>query len=289
MNNWRLAPKNTRLAKYIEFFWLLEKKAGDASVAHPKLNCEPTSHFILANDDYLFSYSHQEEVTTGNGCHWILPHCKTYLMDHTEPFLIFGIKFRTGALYSLKSNVDLSGLDKIIRMNIQDCLETMLYEEVFNKEKYVAPFSLKKLLQIAKSSPVESCDYLEHYLLSWVDHAVEDKHSALTRQALSLLATNTLADVRDVLHCSQRTTERSFLRVTGFTLKQYQSVLKLESLVEYLYSLEESEIDWSEIAIQFNFSDQPHLIRYLKSYIGATPGNYVKKRDLTIDVYGTFE
>lgn len=61
---------------------------------------------------------------------------------------------------------------------------------------------------------------------------------------------------------------------------------KLESLLEYLYHRDSQDIDWVDLAYQFGFSEQPHLIRYLKSQIGATPNNYVKQRDLTIDVYG---
>ena len=66
-------------------------------------------------------------------------------------------------------------------------------------------------------------------------------------------------------------------------------MLKLERLLEYLYQRDKQDIDWVELAYQFGFSDQPHLIRYLKSQIGATPNNYVTQRDLTIDVYGGVE
>ena len=61
---------------------------------------------------------------------------------------------------------------------------------------------------------------------------------------------------------------------------------KLETMLEYLYQRGSDEIDWVEIAFQFGFSDQPHLIRYLKKQIGLTPKSYEKERGLTIDVYG---
>lgn len=61
---------------------------------------------------------------------------------------------------------------------------------------------------------------------------------------------------------------------------------KLEAILEYLYQRETIDIDWAEVAIQFGFSDQPHLIRQLKKQIGVTPQNYAKNRGLTIDVYG---
>ncbi|GIC79440.1 helix-turn-helix domain-containing protein [Moritella sp. F3] len=114
----------------------------------------------------------------------------------------------------------------------------------------------------------------------------EDSHSQLTRSVLPLLATTPIAQLSEKLYCSQRTIERSFNKVTGLTLKQCQLMQKLESLLEYLYHRDSQDIDWVDLAYQFGFSEQPHLIRYLKSQIGATPNNYVKQRDLTIDVYG---
>ena len=61
---------------------------------------------------------------------------------------------------------------------------------------------------------------------------------------------------------------------------------KLVAILEYLYQRKESDIDWVDIACQFVFSDQPHLIRYLKQQIQLTPKNYSQQRGFTIDVYG---
>jgi len=53
-----------------------------------------------------------------------------------------------------------------------------------------------------------------------------------------------------------------------------------------LYQREQSEINWGDIAYRFGFSDQPHLIHYLKEQIDLTPKNYAQQRGFTIDVYG---
>jgi AraC-like DNA-binding protein len=109
------------------------------------------------------------------------------------------------------------------------------------------------------------------------------------RRAVQRLTDTPIAKLGESLNCSQRTVERSFLRVTKLTLKQYKSMIRLEEILNYLYSLESESIHWADIANEFNFSDQPHLIRYLKNAISLTPGEYVRQRDLTIDVYGDFE
>lgn len=61
---------------------------------------------------------------------------------------------------------------------------------------------------------------------------------------------------------------------------------KLEVILEFLHQREQSEINWVDIAFQFGFSDQPHLIRYLKGYIVLIPKDYALQRGFTIDVYG---
>lgn len=101
-----------------------------------------------------------------------------------------------------------------------------------------------------------------------------------------MLDATPVSKLSNLLHCSQRTLERSFLRVTGLTLKQTQSMNKLEAMLEYLYQRNTGDFDWADIAFQFGFSDQPHLIRHVKKQLGLTPKTYTKERGLTIDVYG---
>ena len=64
---------------------------------------------------------------------------------------------------------------------------------------------------------------------------------------------------------------------------------KLEEILEYLYLREQNDIDWVDIAYQFGFSDQPHLIRYLKKQLNLTPKDYAQQRGFTIDIYGGVE
>jgi transcriptional regulator GlxA family with amidase domain len=135
---------------------------------------------------------------------------------------------------------------------------------------------------------------LDILLQPLINRAQEDKHSRLVRHVLALFPTTPLAELGHILGCSQRTIERSFLKVTGITLKQYYSMQRLEDMLDYVTqhmkkNVSSNSINWVDVALKFNFSDQPHLIRYLKSTIGATPGKYVNDRDLAIDVYGNFE
>ena len=88
--------------------------------------------------------------------------------------------------------------------------------------------------------------------------------------------------------CSRRTLERTFKDMVGLSIKQYQKMTRLEQMILSLYQ-QDQEVDWSDFAQQFGFSDQSHLIRTLKQQLKRTPSKYLKNRDLTIDIYGDFE
>ncbi|WP_019614237.1 helix-turn-helix domain-containing protein [Psychromonas ossibalaenae] len=274
MKNWIHSPKNPNVAKYVDCYWFIQKKHSGDSHQYPKLNPDPAAHLIIAPPEQSYQYEQAAMSASGKGSHWLFPHCQTFKMDHCRPFLILGIKFHIGALYSLNITPQQPVVDQVTDVDINALLNSEL-------------FSTAEILAKAELQP-ESCrDTLDELLMPWLLNRPQDKHSRLCRNALSLLADTPISNLGELLHCSQRTLERSFLRVTGLTLKQCQSMNKLEAMLESLY--QKKDIDWLNVAYEFGFSDQPHLIRYLKSTIGSTPGEYAKQRDLVIDIYGDFE
>ncbi|RVU83343.1 AraC family transcriptional regulator [Leucothrix sargassi] len=276
MKSWKLSPKIEDVAKYVECYWFLEKEQHDQSFNYPKLNPDPCSHLIVSNLNSKHEYNHSAKTQNVSGSHWIFPHLKTFTMDHSAPFRIIGVKFKTGALYSLEINDFSSKLDKIERID----LNHLIGSKVFNADQ---------LLVNATEQKKQVCGFLDEMLLPWLSGFHEDKHSHLVRQVMLLLGNTPIAEIGGILHRSQRTIERSFAKVTGLSMKQTQSMIHLEEILNYLYQLNKEDINWADVANKFGFSDQPHLIRHLKSSIGKTPSHYAKDRDLTIDIYGNFE
>ena len=244
------------------------------------MNPDPAAHLILADAQKNFQYVANEVIQNGTGSHLIYPHGKTFVMDHSQPFLIVGIKFKIGALYSIALTSSQLQLDKIANVDFNTLIQS-------------DSFSTMELLTKARDYPHKACEILDNKLACLVSDIRgdnhEDKHSELVRNILPLLENTPISNIGETLNCSQRTVERSFFRVTKMTLKQCQSMIRLEAILEYVYGLSDGHCDWADIAVKFDFSDQPHLIRYLKSKIGTTPGDYLKQRDLTIDIYGDFE
>ena len=264
------------VSKYVECYWFLEKESHDHSNIYPKLNPDPSSHLIIANLNRAYHYTHDPISQKVFGNHWIFPHLKTFTMDHSAPFQIIGIKFRIGALYSLDLPNLSSSIDKVEPVDINQLIGL----ETFNSDQ---------LLTSAVEQKNKVCNILDEILSPWFSTSHEDKHSNLVRQILILLNDTVITAIGEKLHRSQRTIERSFIRVTGLTMKQVQSMTRLEEMLNYLYQLSEGDINWVDVASKYDFSDQPHLIRYLKNYIGRTPAEYAQQRDLTIDIYGNFE
>ncbi len=276
MKSWKLFPKIEAIAKYVECYWFLEKESFNEGFDFPKLNPDPCSHLIISGLDRSFEYMYAANSQTVSGSHWIFPHVNTFTMDHSDLFRIIGIKFRTGALYSLNLKKSIVDLDKIEAVDIKHLVGSKTFSGDF-------------LLTNAAEQEKQVCNILDNVLLPWLLESQEDKHSDLVRHILLLLSETTVTDIGDKLHRSQRTIERSFKRVAGLSMKQVKAMIHLEEMLNYLYQLKEGDIDWADVANKYGFSDQPHLIRHLKKSIGKTPASYAKQRDLAIDIYGNFE
>ena len=132
------------------------------------------------------------------------------------------------------------------------------------------------LHKLGLTPPVERTDRMIQKAVSLID-SILDHHDHVDIEALA-----------EQCVCSRRTLERTFKEMVGLSIKQYQKMTRLEQMILSLYQ-QEQEIDWSDFAQQFGFSDQSHLIRTLKQQLKRTPSKYLKNRDLTIDIYGDFE
>lgn len=274
MIRWLKKPISSEVSKYVECFWFLEKTEVNLGIDSPKLNPDPCAHIIISLPKQPYCYKSHNNHFQGYGNHWLYPFSNTLELDHAHAFSCIGIKFHVGALYSLKI-IDFT----------QAKINTVT-EMIFNEIKGNNTYNEQDLLTMAQTKPLICCETIERLIMPWFEQPFEDTHSKLTRKVMPLLPNHTINALGDILQCSQRTLERSFLKVTGLTLKQCQSMNKLEDILTYLYQRKTCDINWVDVAYQFGFSDQPHLIRYLKKQINLTPKNYAVKRELTIDVYG---
>ena len=274
MIHWIQSPKSVKVAKYIECYWLIEKVESSSALQYPKLNPDASAHLIISPSNQPYRYQLNQGEAKGVGCHWLFAHKQTFQLDHSKPFVHLGIKFRVGALYSLAPfDRQAQRLDHIDEVSVSSLFENIKVNE-------------NTLIELARQQSDQCREQLDTLLEPWIANAFEDQHSKITNKVLQLIDIVTISELGDRLCCSQRTLERSFQRVTGLTLKQCQTMNKLEAILEHLHTRDSQDIDWVSVAFQFGFSDQPHLIRHLKQQLGMTPKTYEKERGLTIDAYG---
>lgn len=288
MIQWLIPPKTREIAKYIECYWFLEKSPA-AGCDYPKLNPDPSAHLIFLPVNQTYRYRTDNKISQGRGSHWLYPYCKTIELDHSKPLSCIGIKFHVGALYSLKTLLTNMPNNILNSANFTHRTLGVIQSANFEDINGCVKPNVESLIVLAKAEPGKCCEMLDELFMPWLLGSHEDNHSEITRKVLPLLANTSINELGNTLHCSQRTLERSFLRATGLTLKQCQSMNKLEEILKFLYQRKQSDIDWVDLSYQFGFSDQPHFIRYLKKQIGLTPKDYAKQRGFTIDVYGGVE
>ena len=276
MKSWKRPPLNQQLANYIDCYWYLEKNKQEDSFSYPRLIPNPLTHLIMTPPEQKNGYTTGKNQRVVTGSHMIMPCSQFIEMDHNASVVILGIVFRTGAVYScfpeeseFRCNCILKSTDRML--------------------SFLKLEQSKRLVEQASVNPDKVVEELDRLFLPILDQVREDRHSKLVRDALHHLKTTSLADIEHQIDFSRRTLERSFLRVTGFTLKQYEAMSRLDRLIRYLYQNRNQTQDWADLALHFGFSDQPHLIRELKKTIGITPAKYTDQRNLTIDAYGDFE
>ncbi|MCL1127526.1 helix-turn-helix domain-containing protein [Shewanella surugensis] len=293
MKNWKLNPQQDNVARVVDCYWFLEREPDDKLLTCPKLNPDPAAHLIMASHNHTYQYDSGSVRNKGMGSHWLFPHSQTLAMDHSKPFVILGIKFHVGALYSLTMEPKQPMINHVMAVDLKDILQFEHSQKIRCLLSLGDPLGFSGSLEFnllkAAEHPQACRDLLDTVLQPWLFKSDFDKHSLLVKRAYPLLHDMPITKLGVILHCSQRTLERSFLRVTGMTLKQCQQMEKLETLLHFLQRKNEKKANWVDIAQQFGFSDQPHLIRYLKDTLGQTPGEYALKRDVTIDIYGDFE
>lgn len=276
MIKWIEKPNLKSVSAFVESYWYLETDSGNSSNLYPKLNPDPSAHLLIASFQDGFRYMTENCVIQGRGAHWLFPQTRTLTLDHSKHTKIVGIRFRVGALYCLPFIHESQLVNQILEVSKNQ------YSE------YCFP-EVEKALQLAKTDINRCVVLLDECLKVLLAGLNIDKNALLVKKALKLLPETPINELSDSLHCSHRTLERSFMKVTGLTLKQCKSILKFEALLQHIYTLDKESIDWVGLAYEFGFSDQPHLIRHVKSVIGETPGRYLEKRDLTIDTYGGVE
>ncbi|WP_394208870.1 helix-turn-helix domain-containing protein [Enterovibrio calviensis] len=259
----------------VDWVWYLDVKQGELIEFMPQLVPNVNAHYIITPSSQTYDYQNKTNHFVGSGTHLLTPSTQTLILNDEAPLTRLGIRFTPTALYQLQQKE--SGV-------INQCLALDWLDH------FLCP-SIYQLL-IVEGEKTAILERLEQDLLPLLDSALSDKSVSLVKKAIAFIEQHNGLLTSDHLaqECftTKRTLERAFKKTVGIGIKQYQSIVKFEALFMHLHQ-KPNKADWAEIANQFGFSDQPHLIRQMKQVIGVTPSGYLNARDLVIDAYGDFE
>ncbi|EMC8462683.1 helix-turn-helix transcriptional regulator [Vibrio alginolyticus] len=272
----------------IHQIWYLEVPEGEVIDPKPHLIPNPRAHLLFTPSEQSYSYDTGDTKLAGKGCHLLTANEHLLLLEDTAPIKRIGITFRPEGLYAIESLFsDASQVSAINQGEWFDWLNAA-FDERFQQGLWQLEL---------QDSPQCLLNYIKQHLDALDIEPCRTKPFLASKKAVSVMDAQALRspelamDIDEIAKqcaCSRRTLERSFKQVVGLSVKQYQQMARLEQMILTLYKQQEA-IDWASFSQQFGFSDQSHLIRTLKQQLRKTPSKYLKKRDLTIDIYGDFE
>jgi AraC-like DNA-binding protein len=295
MKTWMHQPRNIDVSQYVDRYWWLDVSESDYGYEPALLIPNPNANLIFTLPTQPYSYQQDQHELVGQGSHLLHLCSKAIKINDQGSIIRLGVKFKVGALYAL-FGIEGSETQNTITSDLTQLHPSFTQANI--RQLIDIDYASDKEADQIKYSADNVIERLDNLFSQVIQLAIEDRHSLLVRDTLSLLAAdNSSVGIEDKLFCSRRTLERAFLRVTGVSIKQYEMMMRLDAVMMYIFKnitdpkneTRITEPDWADIAQHFGFSDQPHLIRQLKQAIGHTPNKYLNSRNLVIDVYGDFE
>lgn len=252
------------IKKFIRSYWILRKSGEEKKI--PKLFPIPSAHIIInLEDDCSFECKLGRRDIEGD----MVFHPTTHMWSiyYGRNTHIIGVELSPQGYYYL------SGEDVSKKVDTIEPLKEALPElwKLIKKEKEVLKeHRLERLKGYLRKEFQKYFENEDAHIIDKVTGCI-DREQILVREVAERFGFNI------------RTLERKFKRNTGLTLKKYQTILRLNTLLEDIYMTD--EINWGELAVKHGFFDQAHMIKVLKEYLGMAPGEYLEVRDLLGDIF----
>ncbi len=112
----------------------------------------------------------------------------------------------------------------------------------------------------------------------FLKHLLHEKNNHISESAVQIIKNSKgqlfVKDIADNLNISKRQLERIFIPSIGISPKRLCRIERFMSLLQYISIY--PEFAWAEIAAEWGFSDQAHLIKEFNFFTGMSPERSVK-------------
>lgn len=127
---------------------------------------------------------------------------------------------------------------------------------------------------MAMASAEEKCSTLVHWLNSNVDSSLNPPAALVDFiNRAELEPASNLNSLIENHSTSQKTLIDQFKKFVGLTPKYYQRIMRFTQLMKRIQNNE--RLNWSDIAYDCGFTDQPHFIREFKHFSGFNPSEFL--------------
>lgn len=123
-------------------------------------------------------------------------------------------------------------------------------------------------------TPGQRLDVLERILVARLRAAEVDRPDGALAFAVGALDRGAAVHaVADRVGASASTLQRRFRAAVGLSPKQFGRVRRLQRVLRAV-TVDDSEVEWAQVASQHGYFDQAHLIHDFRALTGLTPGRY---------------
>lgn len=266
--------QNNALHEYVDSFWYTRDEQNiSGKKALPKLLSNTTPTLLLNFGDPI-TYKYQDGVISTQKHHLRFINTHYYEIQAHGCINIVGINLKPCSIYKLfscdmkqKINLitELDNMPEIIGNLANFRIARGMDDEIVNIERL-----LTELFSISSSDK----PYLNTQgFIQEINELVASK-----QYQMDCIYKN--------IAIPERTLQRQFLRVVGISPSKYLQINRFLSLILEVKKLDDQIINWSDLSCEFGFYDQAHFINVFKQYTGSSPLNYIRKKDLLLDLYG---
>jgi len=223
----------------------------------------PCRHFnsidFFTGDDYITNDLKTGSVIPFVRCTIRGPRTyKKYQIRINGNFCCYSVKFKP------------TGLNRLLGISMDFFRDaaidaTLLYPGIFGEltERLMECKDIRNYIEIT-----------EKYLVSFVrSHSYQA--STATRLAELILRSNStfhLTELYTQLPLTSRQLERNFIKEVGVSPKEFSSIVRFERLVHN--HMNQPDRRWTELAHEYNYFDQMHMIRDFKKFLDIIPSDF---------------
>lgn len=264
-------PQSNLLKKYIDHFYVLEKPDSSESLSYYTF---PNIHTIVSINKYAdFVFNEHQLLIKKNTD---IPVSSTIICSYTHPIEVC----LPGYVNEITICFKPLGINRFLEQKL--CSYANKYFAYFN------PYQdfLSRMRRIMDISNAESkIEELEIYL---VGKYKGFDHPFLTEMVSDLynedMVTSGIDGLAQKYGTTRKTVCKQFEQHIGKTPSELRRIIRFRQALERQQRFRGIKTKFSDIAYQFNFFDQSHLIKDFKSITGMTPKTFFKS--VTVDSDG---